>query len=68
MSWNYNVPQLAFIMIYILCPVLCLCVGVMLAYHVYSVASGESSVEAQDHEVYRRVAKDRGEVRCSLFI
>jgi len=36
-------------------------VGVMFLYHLWAVASAETSVEAQDHEVYRKVAKSRGE-------
>ena len=38
----------------------------MASYHLYMVANGETSVESQDHEQYRRVARDRGEVRSSL--
>ncbi|TCD60661.1 hypothetical protein EIP91_009721 [Steccherinum ochraceum] len=33
----------------------------MAAWHVWGVASGETSVEAQDHEHYRKIAKRRGE-------
>jgi len=36
-------------------------VGVMLAYHLYGIAWGETSVEGQDHEEYRRKAKERNE-------
>ena len=53
-------------MIYILSVVLCLAVGVMLAYHIWSITSGETSVEAQDHEEYRRKARERGEVSFCL--
>ena len=49
-------------MIYILSAVLCLAVGVMLAYHLTLIAGGETSVEAQDNEVYLRQAKERNEV------
>jgi palmitoyltransferase len=52
-------------MIYILSVVLGLAVGIMFGWHVWcGVAAAETSVEAQDHEVYRKVAKERGEV-CS---
>lgn len=50
-------------MIYILSIVLCFAVGVMLAYHLYGICWGETSVEGQDHEEYRRKAKERNEVR-----
>ena len=49
-------------MIYILSIVLCFAVGVMLAYHLYGIAWGETSVEGQDHDEYRRKAKERNEV------
>jgi palmitoyltransferase len=52
-----------FAMIYILSIVLCFAVGVMLAYHLYGISWGETSVEGQDHEEYRRKAKERNEVR-----
>ena len=34
----------------------------MLCYQLWTVSCGETSVEAQDHDVYRNVAKSRGEV------
>lgn len=51
-----------YIMIYILSVVLCLAVGIMLSYHLYQVSNGETSVEGQDHDIYRKRAKSRGEV------
>ena len=53
-------------MLYILSAVLCFAVGVMLAYHLYGVAYGETAVEAQDHEQYRRQARQRDEVYLTL--
>jgi palmitoyltransferase len=50
-------------MIYILAVVLFLAVGIMGGYHFWGVANGETSIEAQDNEVYRSKAKTRGEVR-----
>jgi palmitoyltransferase len=38
-DWHYNVPEVMYAMIYILSVVLCLAVGVMLAYHLWSIAS-----------------------------
>ncbi|KAJ7587347.1 DHHC palmitoyltransferase-domain-containing protein, partial [Mycena floridula] len=60
-KWPYHVPPVIFIMIFVLSTVLCLAVGVMLMYHLWTVAKGETTVEAQDHDVYRRVARNRGE-------
>lgn len=50
-----------FLLTYILSAVLCFAVAVMGAWHIWSVASGETSVEAHDHDHYRKVAKRRGE-------
>ncbi|KAF9559286.1 zf-DHHC-domain-containing protein [Agrocybe pediades] len=60
-EWDHFVPEIMFAMIYILCIVLCFAVGVMLTYHLYGVSWGETTVEAQDHEEYRKKAKSRHE-------
>jgi len=60
-EWEYNVPEVMFGMVYILSAVLSLAVGVMLIYHLTLIAYGETSVEAQDNEVYLRHAKERNE-------
>ena len=52
-------------MTWVLSAVMCLAVGTMLAWHLWSVAQGETSVEGHDHDVYRRVARERGEVRAA---
>ena len=61
-KWEHNVPEVLFVMIYILSAAICFAVTVMLMYHLYGVMSGETAVEAQDHEQYRRQAKQRNEV------
>ncbi|KAJ3567662.1 hypothetical protein NP233_g6217 [Leucocoprinus birnbaumii] len=61
LEWPYRVPEVFFAMIYILALVLFFAVSIMGGYHLWSVANGETSVEAQDHEVYRSQAKRRGE-------
>jgi palmitoyltransferase len=61
--WPHNVPALAFGLTYVLSVVLCFAVGIMLLYHLWTVSVGETSVEGLDHNVYRKVAKSRGEVR-----
>ncbi len=60
--WPYFVPPMAFLLTYILSVVLCMAVTAMAGWHLFMIASGETSVESQDHELYRRVARDRGEV------
>ncbi|KAI0342615.1 zf-DHHC-domain-containing protein [Trametopsis cervina] len=59
--WEHRSPEIVFLLIYILAAVLFLAVTVMGSYHLYGVSRGETSVEAQDHEHYRHIAKRRGE-------
>jgi palmitoyltransferase len=49
-------------LIFILAAVIALAVSIMGGWHLWSIAAGETSVEGQDHEVYRKMAKGRGEV------
>ncbi|PPQ80293.1 hypothetical protein CVT25_003690 [Psilocybe cyanescens] len=60
-KWDHHVPEIMFAMIYILSIVLCFAVGVMLSYHLYGISWGETTVEAQDHDEYRKKAKARNE-------
>ncbi|TDL20767.1 zf-DHHC-domain-containing protein [Rickenella mellea] len=60
-EWSYRTPSIAFALVYVVSVVLCLAVGVMLLWHLWSVAGGETSVENHDHEVYKKMAKERGE-------
>ncbi|OJT09976.1 hypothetical protein TRAPUB_13539 [Trametes pubescens] len=64
--WPYYAPPMMFMMIYILAVVLCLAVSAMAGWHLYMVASGETSVETQDHEQYRKIASQRGELAKEL--
>ncbi|THH19200.1 hypothetical protein EW146_g1916 [Bondarzewia mesenterica] len=59
--WPYRMPAVIYIMIWVLSAVMCLAVGTMLLWHLWSVAIGETSVEGHDHDVYRSLAKSRGE-------
>jgi palmitoyltransferase len=61
----YRVPPLAFMLIFILAAVIALAVSIMAGWHLWSIAKGETSVEGQDHEHYRKMARGRGEVRFS---
>ncbi|KAK6996479.1 Palmitoyltransferase [Favolaschia claudopus] len=65
--WPYHTPQIAFIMTYILAAVMALAVGIMCAFHLWGVAHGETTVEGQDFEVYRRMAKSRGETFVNSY-
>jgi len=66
-TWPYRVPTLAFVLTYILAGVLSLAVAVMCSWHVWSVAKGETSVEAYDHEHYRKIAEGRGETFVNSY-
>lgn len=66
-EWPYHVPQVAFLLIYILAGVIGLALVFMGGYHLWSAAVGETSVESQDHDVYRRMAKRRGDV-CAAHV
>lgn len=66
-QWSHHVPETAFAIMYILAVVLFFAVSVMGGYHLLGVAKGETSVEAQDHEIYRIKAKNRGEVCWSTI-
>ncbi|KAI9574042.1 DHHC palmitoyltransferase-domain-containing protein [Boletus coccyginus] len=65
--WVHTIPQLCFIISYMLSVVMCIAVLMMLLWHLWAVARGETSVEAQDHAVYRRTAKDRGETFINSY-
>ncbi|KAJ7679345.1 DHHC palmitoyltransferase-domain-containing protein [Mycena polygramma] len=66
-EWEHHVPQIAFIMEYILAVVMALAVGIMCAFHLWGVAHGETTVEGQDHDVYRRMAKSRNETFVNSY-
>ncbi|KAG6917728.1 hypothetical protein DXG01_001379 [Tephrocybe rancida] len=66
-EWDHRVPQLAYIVVYLVSAVLCLAVGIMLSYHVWSISWGETTVEGQDHEVYTKKAKSRGETFVNSY-
>ncbi|PIL35325.1 hypothetical protein GSI_02050 [Ganoderma sinense ZZ0214-1] len=59
--WPYFAPPMAFLLTFILSGVLCMAVTAMAGWHLFMVACGETSVESQDHEHYRRIAQQRGE-------
>ncbi|KAL5504424.1 hypothetical protein ACEPAH_8499 [Sanghuangporus vaninii] len=60
-AWTYWTPPIMFSLIYILSVVLCFAVGVMLTWHLWGIARGETSVESHDYDVYRKTAKERGQ-------
>ena len=50
-----------FSLTYVLCAVLGFAITVMLSFHFWGILNGETSVEAQDHDSYRRRAAEREE-------
>ncbi|KAJ7253530.1 DHHC palmitoyltransferase-domain-containing protein [Mycena rebaudengoi] len=67
LDWPHHVPQIAFILIYILAIVMSLAVGIMCSYHLWTIANGETTVESQDHEIYRKIAKSRNETFVNSY-
>jgi len=66
-GWTHRVPSVLFLLTYIISVVLCLAVGIMLMYHLGSIAMGVTSVEAHDHEEYRKQARARGEAFLNSY-
>ncbi|KAJ7726293.1 hypothetical protein B0H14DRAFT_3899821 [Mycena olivaceomarginata] len=66
-DWPHHVPQIAFILVYILAVVMALAVGIMCGFHLWTVAHGETTVESQDHDTYRRMAKARNETFINSY-
>jgi len=60
-DWPHLIPPIAFLLVYILAAVMSFAVTIMGAWHLWTVACGETSVEAHDHEQYQRMARHRGE-------
>jgi len=56
-----------FSLIYILCVVIGFAITFMLAFHFWGVLNGETSVEAQDHDSYRRRAAEREEAFVNSY-
>jgi hypothetical protein len=64
-KWPHAVPGVMFMLSYVLSLVLCLAVGIMLSWHIFTIMRGETSVEGHDHRYYRISAERRGEVSHS---
>ncbi|KAI0272925.1 zf-DHHC-domain-containing protein [Russula aff. rugulosa BPL654] len=60
-TWEHRMSPLLFTIIYLMCIMMCLAVGALFAWQLWSVAIGETAVENYDHEYYRKVASSRGE-------
>ncbi|KAJ7048655.1 DHHC palmitoyltransferase-domain-containing protein [Mycena amicta] len=66
-DWPHTIPSVLFLLIYILAAVMSLAVGIMLLFHLRTVAAGETTVEGQDHDVYRKVALTRAEAFVNSY-
>lgn len=66
-TWEHRISPIIFTIIYFMCIVMWLAIGVMLAWQLWTIAVAETAVESYDHEYYREVAASRGEVclECS---
>ncbi|KZS92751.1 zf-DHHC-domain-containing protein [Sistotremastrum niveocremeum HHB9708] len=66
-DWPHSMPAAVFVLFYILSVVLFLAVGVMLTWHLRAAMKGETSVEGHDHDVYKKLAKQRGETFVNSY-
>ncbi|EKM58574.1 uncharacterized protein PHACADRAFT_89055 [Phanerochaete carnosa HHB-10118-sp] len=66
-SWNHYSPEVAFLLEYLLSVVIFFAVTVMGGFHLWGIANAETSVENQDNEHYRKVARSRGEVFINSY-
>ncbi|KAF7291325.1 Palmitoyltransferase [Mycena indigotica] len=67
MHWDHTIPSTIFLLIYILAAVMSLAVGIMVGFHLRTVANGETTVESQDNDVYRKMAKSRAEAFVNSY-
>ncbi|KAF8632744.1 hypothetical protein AX15_001713 [Amanita polypyramis BW_CC] len=58
--WPHVLPPLIFTLIYLLSVVLGIAVAIMLSFHIWAIAKGETSVESHDFPIYRKHAESRG--------
>ena len=61
-------PAVFFVMTYVLSIVLSLAVSIMIWWHLSTVMKGETTVESYDHDLYRKTAESRGEVRLNKLL
>ncbi|KAG9015530.1 hypothetical protein FRB94_000135 [Tulasnella sp. JGI-2019a] len=59
-QYTSTLPRIGFVLMYILSIALGFAVSVMLAWHIYLIIKGESSVENQDFSRYKDICKHRG--------
>ncbi|WFD44847.1 protein S-acyltransferase [Malassezia psittaci] len=66
--WPYtHTPRVIFIMLYTIAVVMGFAVFILAVWHLYLVASGETSVESQDNAHYRSMAKERKEQFINVY-
>ncbi|KAF8609514.1 zf-DHHC-domain-containing protein [Ceratobasidium sp. AG-I] len=66
-KWPYWTPEIAYVIIYILCLALGLAVSVMLLWNIYQIGQGVTTVEGYDYGIYSDRAKQRGETFVNSF-
>jgi len=67
-KWPYYTPKLAFMLIYIMSIALGVAIGAILAWHLWLIMTGQTTVENHDASHYRGVAKKRGGATVSLCV
>jgi len=59
--WEYYTPDYIFVMEFAMASVLGFAIFIMFGWHLWSIGQGQTSVEAQDNDQYRKTAKSRGQ-------
>ncbi|KAB5593398.1 Aspartyl-tRNA synthetase [Ceratobasidium theobromae] len=66
-AWKYRIPEMVYIIVYILSLALGLAVLVMLLWNIYQIGKGVTTVEGYDHGIYADRARSRGETFVNSY-
>ncbi|GJE89925.1 hypothetical protein PsYK624_060370 [Phanerochaete sordida] len=66
-EWDSYTPEVAFLLIYLLAMVMAFAVTVMGGFQLLAVSNGETTVESQDNDQYRKIARSRGEAFANSY-
>ena len=65
--WGHYTPEFVYVTEFALSCVIGFAILIMFGWHLWSVGQGETSVEVQDNDQYRKIARSRGQVRGSII-
>jgi len=61
LPWDHYIPEIVYIMEFVLAAVFGLAILTMFGWNLWSVGQGQTAVEVHDNDHYREIAKARGE-------